>query len=303
MKIWPLNSLYFVIFLVIGFFVTLPFVLGVVSGEFWWVCAPALLAWIAALWIWGLPFVADTAEEAGSWSIPEKIGGTLIMLGQSLVGVVVAVFLVGYLIHEWIATILAILIMAVAIFWFGRDPPKRKAGDRAPAQPRPAKPEPSPVPTEQVLPHQPPATFQEWFLHHVSLVLFLGFGVLTIFDGVHRHSFALRWPAAAMTLAYAAFIWIHVVSPPKPGEAPPSLGYKMLATFMTVVLTFVFLMVLAVAVEAIGEFWIWIVPPVGLLALVIALNWRNPPPKTKLASEASRPVAHGGRKHHDGLVS
>ena len=148
MKIWPLNSLYFVIFLVIGFLATLPFVLGV-AGDFWWISLPILLAWTAVLWIWGLPFVADTPEEARRWSISEKIGATLIMLGESLVGGVLAVFLVGFLIQQWFATILAILIMAVVIFWFGRDPPKPKLGDRAKEHERRAEPQPAPQASHQ----------------------------------------------------------------------------------------------------------------------------------------------------------
>jgi hypothetical protein len=301
MRFWPLNSLYFVIFLVIGFFATLPFVLGV-AGDLWWVSLPMLLAWTVVLWFWGVPFAAGTPDEAKAWSIPQKIGGTLIMLGESLVGGVLAVFLVGFLIQEWFATILAILIMAVVIFWFGRDPPKARLDDHAPAHERPATPEPAPTASNQVTLQQPPATLSEWFLHHVSLVLFVGFGALTVFDSLHRHSFALRWPAAAMTLTYAAFVWIHVVSPPKPGQAPPPLWYKVLATLITVVMTFVFLIVLAAMVEAIGEFWIWIVPPVGLLVLIIALNWRNPQSATKSGRQA-RHVVHGGGKHHDRIVS
>jgi len=298
MRIWPLNNLYFVIFLVIGFLATLPFVLGVM-GDFWWVSLPMFLAWTAVLWVWGLPFAADTPDEAKGWSIPQKIGATLIMLAQSLVGGVLAVFLVGFLIQEWFATILAILIVAVVIFWFGRDPPKPKLGDRATGRERPAEPVPASHPSHQISLDQPPATLSEWFLHHVSLVLFLGFGALTVFDSVQRHTFALGWPAAAMTLSYAAFVWIHVVSPPKPGQASPPIWYKLLATLITVVMTVVFLVVLAVTVEAIGEFWIWVVPPVGLLALVVALNWRNPRPRTR----AGHAAVHGGRKHHDGIVS
>jgi hypothetical protein len=292
MKIWPLNNLYFVVFLAIGFFATVPFALGLV-GQLWWIAFPALLAWTAVIWIWGLRFAADSPEQFESWSIPERIGGALIMLGQSLVGVVLAVFLVGFLIHEWVATVLAILLMGVLIFWFGRDPPKRKL---AQVQPHPAAdPKPAPV-SQDVLVHHPPATFQDWFLHHVSLVLFLAFGALTLFDSLHRHSFALRWPAAAMSLAYAAFVWIHVISPSKPGEAPKPLWYKVLATFMTVVMTVVFLKVLAVVIEAIGEFWVWIVPPVGILAVVIALNWRNPPPKGATSAAAGHPQGRGASR-------
>jgi hypothetical protein len=281
MRIWPLNNLYFVIFLVIGFLATLPFVLGV-AGDFWWISLPILLAWTTVLWVWGLPFVAHTPEEAKGWSIPQKIGATLIMLGESLVGGVLAVFLVGFLIQQWFATILAILIMAVVIFWFGRDPPK--LAERAAAQERPAEPGPAPHTDRQVSLDQPPAMLSEWLLHHVSLVLFLGFGALTVFDGLQRHTFALRWPAAAMTLSYAAFVWIHVVSPPKPGQPPPPLWAKALYTLVTVVMTFVFLIMLAVLVEAVGEFWIWIVPPVGLLVLVIALNRGSPPPRSRTAA-------------------
>lgn len=280
MRVWPLNSFYFVIFLAIGFFATLPFVLGV-AGDWWWIALPAVAAWTAVLWIWGLPFVADTPEEARNWSIPQKIGGTLIMLGQSVVGVVMAVFLIGFLVHEWVATVLAILLMAVVIFWFGRDPPKARPHAHA---------EPAPAPSRPVLPHQPPATWQDWFLHHVSLLLFLAFGVLTIVDCLHRHTFALGWPAAGMTLAYAAFIWIHVVSPPKPEQPPPPLWYKVLATFMTVVGTVVFLVVLAVIVEAIGEFWMWVAPPVAIVALVVALNWRSPPSKAAQPAHAGHPA-------------
>jgi hypothetical protein len=209
------------------------------------------------------------------------------------------VFLVGFLIQQWFATLLAILIMAVVIFWFGRDPPK--LAERAAAQERPAKPEPAPHTDRQVSLDQPPATLSEWFLHHVSLVLFVAFGALEVCDSLHRHSVALGWPAAAMTLAYAAFVWIHVVSPPKVGQAPPPVWYKLLATLITVVMTVVFLVVLAVIVEAIGEFWIWVVPPVGLLAVVIALNWRNP--QSKSAPKAEHTGAHGSRKHHDQIVS
>jgi hypothetical protein len=294
MKIWPLNNLYFVIFLAVGFFATIPFVLGLM-GDFWWVAFPALGVWTAVIWIWGLPFAADTPQQARDWSIAAKTGATLIMLGQSLVGAVLAVFLVGYLIREWFATILAILIMAVIIFWFGRDPPK--LNQTAPA-PIIAVPDAAPVMSQQVLPHQPPATLSEWFLHHVSLVLFVGFGALTVFDSLHRHTFALGWPAAAMTLAYAAFIWIHVVSPPKPGEPPPPLWYKVLATLISVVMTVVFLVVLAVIVEAVGEFWMWIVPPAGIAALLIALNWRSPPSKTSKSGHH-----RSGHARPDRLVS
>ncbi|HZZ87354.1 MAG TPA: hypothetical protein VFE13_03375 [Caulobacteraceae bacterium] len=286
MKIWPLNNLYFVIFLICGFFATVPFVLGLV-GDFWWVAIPGLAAWIAVIWVWGLPFAADSPEAFKSWSMSEKVGGALIMLGQSLVGVVVAVFLLRVLIHEWIATVLAILLMAVLIFWFGREPPKR-AGSTA--QPHPAKTAAA-IPAPAV--HHPPATPMDWLLHHVSLLLVLGFGALTLVDQLHRKSLALGWPAAAMTLAYAAFVWIHVVSPPKPGEPPKPIWYKVLATFMTFVMTVVVLIILAVVIEAIGEFWIWIVPPAGLVALVVALNWRAPPTDVKRERPPAKRRGHG----------
>jgi hypothetical protein len=288
MKIWPLNSLYFVIFLVIGFLATAPFVLGLM-GDFWWIAGPLLAAWIAIIWIWGLRFAADSPEQFKSWSVADRIGATLIMLGQSLIGGILAVFLIGYLIQQWIAVILAVLIVGVVIFWAGRDPPKGKAGHEV----KPVAPHPPTIAVQPGL--QPPATSAEWFLHHISLVLFVGFGGLTLFDSIRLHNVALGWPAAAMTLSYAAFIWIHVVSPPKPGQAPPPIWYKLLATLITVVMTVVFLVVLAVIVEAIGELWIWVVPPVGLLVLVIALNWGNPPPNARMA-------AGHRHKQHDRLV-
>ena len=292
----------FVILLVIGFVGTLPFVLRVM-GDFWWISGPLLLAWTAVLWRWGLSFAADTPEEAKAWSIPQKTVGTLIMLGQSLVGVVLAVFFVLFFITAWFPTILAILMLAVGAFWFGRDPPKLEFPNRATAREPPDWPDPEADPSHQVTFQQPPATLSEWLLHHVSLVLFLGFGALTVFDSLHRHNIALGWPAAAMTLAYAAFIWIHVVSPRKPGEARQQVWKKVLETFMAVVMTVIFLMLLAVVVEAVGKFWVWIVPPVGLLTLVIALTLRSAQSENLSAPMAGQAIIRGGRAHHDRIVS
>jgi len=303
-KPWPLNRPYFIIVLVVGFFVTAPFVLGYM-GDYWWVALPALASWTVVLWVWGVRIIWSP-EEIKAASVATRLLGVLIMLGQSLVGMVLAVFLTKVLIRNWIALLLGLLIVGVCILFWGRDPPNRKhvshpaaAVGAGPDQASPE--EPGKAVAAQAEPPPDSATFQYWVRHHLSLLLFAALGVATVVEQVHNQTFAIGWLGKAAVLAYAAVIWIHVVAPQKPGEPPSGLVMKLFMTVLYVIMTFVAFAVLFLITTAIGKFWIWVVPPVALVALFFALNWGNPAPESEAAVAAPK-VVHGGRKHRDTIV-
>jgi hypothetical protein len=246
------------IFWALGFLGALPLVLDF-AGALWWVTLPVLGVLALVYWFWGMRWVygADYAAMGAA----EKGVALLVGLVQLFIGVVFAVFIVTFLVKNWVATALTVVLLAVVFIFVGREPKARprKVVAVGPDKPEELVPEPS---------HQP-MSGQDWIVHHLSVLFLLGFGAaMTIAMAMKRQDIVPPLEFATLG-AYVVVTWIHIVGRGEPGQKPHSLLARIGMTFMTVVMTFVGIAVLVVAVEAAVEFWVWVVPVVGGLALIV----------------------------------
>ena len=111
---------------VVGFFVTAPLV-AEYATSWWWLSAPLLVVYAGVLWRWGLPFFSSE-EDVAKASLAVKIGGILILLGYTFVGITLLVFLAILAAQHWVAVAAAFLLLALMlpVLWFmGRDDDKK----------------------------------------------------------------------------------------------------------------------------------------------------------------------------------
>ncbi|MEJ0067030.1 MAG: hypothetical protein WDM85_17775 [Caulobacteraceae bacterium] len=100
---------------VTGVFVSAPIVAGFLTA-WWWIAAPAGLAWAVVLWRWGLAWLSSDDDVAAA-SVWERAIGVAILLAYSFVGIVLAVYLAGLALQYWaliVVSLLALVLIALA---------------------------------------------------------------------------------------------------------------------------------------------------------------------------------------------
>ena len=105
------RTIFLVVGAIVGFFITAPLVAEYATA-WWWLSVPALAAYVVVLWIWGLKFISS-AEDVAKASILEKVGGVLILLGYSFVGVTLLVFIGIMAVKNWFAVAATFVLLAL----------------------------------------------------------------------------------------------------------------------------------------------------------------------------------------------
>lgn len=247
----------YIVFWVFGCLSALGFVLDV-GGALWWITLPALAVISLWYWFWGMKLVFGPADYA-TMDLGDKVVALLVGLVQLFIGVVFAVFCVTVLVKNWPATILAMVILGVVFIWAGREPKPKTPIRIGPPEHRELVPEPS---------HDPIGA-QDWIVGHLSVLFLLAFGAATALSMALKRADLTPGLEFATLAAYVVVAWIHIVGRGEPGKPPYSVLTRGLYTFMTVVMTFVFVILLIVLGEAVAEFWMWVAPPAAILVALI----------------------------------
>ncbi len=98
---------------VTGVFVSAPSVAGFLVA-WWWIAAPAALAWAVVLWRWGLAWLSS-AEDVAATPIWRRAIGVAILLAYSFVGIVLAAYLAGLALQYWAAVAISLIAFALIV--------------------------------------------------------------------------------------------------------------------------------------------------------------------------------------------
>jgi hypothetical protein len=129
------RNIFLVVGAIVGVFVTAPFVLRYAT-VWWWLSVPAVLAYAAVLWRWGLAWLTDDADIDQA-SVPLKIGGVLILLAYSFVGLTLLIYLGGLAVQYWMMIVFSLIVCALIVLavWLTTLGDKTKAPSPAAAPP------------------------------------------------------------------------------------------------------------------------------------------------------------------------
>ena len=111
MHFWIPRSLWLKLFLTFGFFTALAVTLDYIIA-FWWIALPGFLVAGIVTWIWLVP-LAVGREDYAKASIPEKVIGTLLVMGQMFVAALLAGYIISWFISQWMALIAAIVFVGI----------------------------------------------------------------------------------------------------------------------------------------------------------------------------------------------
>ncbi len=130
---WSARKILLALGAVIGFFTTASLVVSWI-GVYAWLCLPAIAAYTALLWFRGWRLIADD-DPGQTETLGYRAFCVAILLGWSFVVIVLLVFLGILAVHQWIAVVAALVVVApflVAAGFMGRS--------RGPAKKMPADP-------------------------------------------------------------------------------------------------------------------------------------------------------------------